>query len=196
VPEPKSHFKLAKKAGPSLPNGRVFLYYVFNLVRLRPQAKYVVFFAFDGYWDSLDMADAWHPQTLLLYGMNGQTLPTPHGAPVRLRVPRQLAYKSREYLSRIMITDTVKTSVKGWAPRLRKSVTPGGTPASDAEFARRIDSIISLPAELLSRQLAPFLFSIRDGVNPQTLSQKERRPLQCVWLPKPNQVDVSRRIGD
>jgi hypothetical protein len=89
------------------------LSYVLNLVRLRPQSKYVVFFAFDGYWDSLDMADAWHPQTLLVYGMNGQTLPTPHGAPVRLRVPRQLGYKSRKYLSRIMITDTVKNIGKG-----------------------------------------------------------------------------------
>ena len=40
------------------------------------------------------MADAWHPQTLLAYGMNGGELPTPHGAPVRLRVARQLGYKS------------------------------------------------------------------------------------------------------
>ena len=36
------------------------------------------------------MADAWHPQTLLAYGMNGREPPTPHGAPVRLRVARQL----------------------------------------------------------------------------------------------------------
>jgi DMSO/TMAO reductase YedYZ molybdopterin-dependent catalytic subunit len=90
------------------------LSYVLNLVGVHPQAKYLVFFAFDGYWDSLDMSDTWHPQTLLAYGMNGQTLPTSHGAPVRLRVPRQLGYKSRKYLSRIMVTDTVKKIGKGW----------------------------------------------------------------------------------
>ena len=60
------------------------------------------------------MPDAWHPQTLLAYGMNGQGLPTPHGAPVRLRVPRQLGFKSLKYLSRITVTDTVKNIGKGW----------------------------------------------------------------------------------
>ena len=85
------------------------LSYVLNLVGVQPQAKYVVFFTFDeSWWDSLDMPDARHPQTLLAYGMNGQELPTPHGAPVRLRVARQLGYKSIKYLSRITVTDTVK----------------------------------------------------------------------------------------
>ncbi len=55
----------------------------------------------------------WHPQTLLAYGMNGQELPTPHGAPVRLRVARQLGYKSVKYLSRITVTDTLKNIGKG-----------------------------------------------------------------------------------
>ena len=59
------------------------------------------------------MADAWHPQTLLAYGMNGQDLPTPHGAPVRLRVARQLGYKSFKYLSRVTVTDTLKSFGKG-----------------------------------------------------------------------------------
>jgi DMSO/TMAO reductase YedYZ molybdopterin-dependent catalytic subunit len=54
------------------------------------------------------MGDAWHPQTLLAYGMNGKELPTPHGAPVRLRVARQLGYKSIKYLSRITVTDDLK----------------------------------------------------------------------------------------
>jgi DMSO/TMAO reductase YedYZ molybdopterin-dependent catalytic subunit len=81
---------------------------VLTLVGVRPQAKYVVFFPFDESWDSLDMSDAWHPQTLLAYRMNGVDLPTPHGAPVRLRVARQLGYKSVKYLSHIMVTDTVK----------------------------------------------------------------------------------------
>jgi DMSO/TMAO reductase YedYZ molybdopterin-dependent catalytic subunit len=84
------------------------LSYVLNLVGVQPQAKYVVFFPFDESWDSLDMSDAWHPQTLLAYAMNGETLPTPHGAPLRLRVARQLGYKSVKYLSRINVTDTLK----------------------------------------------------------------------------------------
>ena len=89
------------------------LSYVLNLVGVRREAKYVVFFPFDESWDSLDMSDAWHPQTLLAYGMNRQELPTPHGAPVRLRVARQLGYKSVKYLSRITVTDTMKNIGKG-----------------------------------------------------------------------------------
>lgn len=89
------------------------LSYVLNLVGVRPQAMYVVFYPFDTEWDSLDMSDAWHPQTLLAYGMNGRELPTGHGAPVRLRVPRQLGYKSVKYLSRITVTDTLKNIGKG-----------------------------------------------------------------------------------
>ena len=54
------------------------------------------------------MADAWHPQTLLAYAMNGEELPAPHGAPIRLRVARQLGYKSVKYLSRITVTDSLK----------------------------------------------------------------------------------------
>jgi DMSO/TMAO reductase YedYZ molybdopterin-dependent catalytic subunit len=89
------------------------LSYVLNLVGVRPQARYVVFFPFDESWDSLDMPDAWHPQTLLAYGMNGQELPLGHGAPLRLRVPRQLGYKSVKYLSHILVTDTLKNIGEG-----------------------------------------------------------------------------------
>jgi DMSO/TMAO reductase YedYZ molybdopterin-dependent catalytic subunit len=89
------------------------LAYVLNLVGIHPAAKYVVFFPFDENWDSLDMRDAWHPQTLLAYGLNGEELPTPHGAPVRLRVARQLGYKSVKYLSRITVADTLKNIGKG-----------------------------------------------------------------------------------
>jgi len=89
------------------------LSYVLNLVGVSTKAKFVVFFPFDDSWDSLDMPDAWHPQTLLAYGMNGQDIPTGHGAPLRLRVPRQLGYKSVKYLSRITVTDTVKNIGKG-----------------------------------------------------------------------------------
>jgi DMSO/TMAO reductase YedYZ molybdopterin-dependent catalytic subunit len=104
----------------------VRLSYVLNLVGVLPQAKYVVFFGFDAYpdtgdlrkvrgkWNSIDMGDAWHPQTLLAYGMNGQDLPTRHGAPLRLRVPRQLGGKSTKYLSHILVADTVSNIGKGY----------------------------------------------------------------------------------
>jgi DMSO/TMAO reductase YedYZ molybdopterin-dependent catalytic subunit len=102
------------------------LSYVLNLVGVLPQAKYVVFFGFDtnfdaadkrsiqGKWNSIDMVDAWHPQTLLAYDMNGRELPTRHGAPLRLRLPRQLGGKSTKYLALITLTDTVKDIGKGW----------------------------------------------------------------------------------
>jgi DMSO/TMAO reductase YedYZ molybdopterin-dependent catalytic subunit len=86
---------------------------VLNLAGVRSEAKYVVFSPFDVNWDSLDMADAWHPQTLLAYAMNGEELPAGHGAPVRLRVARQLGYKSVKYLSRITVTDTLKNIGSG-----------------------------------------------------------------------------------
>ncbi|HEU4619018.1 MAG TPA: molybdopterin-dependent oxidoreductase [Gammaproteobacteria bacterium] len=70
-----------------------------------PQARYVVFFPYDEWWDSLDMQDALHPQTLVAYGMNKTPLSAEHGAPVRLRVPRQLGYKSFKYLARMTLTD-------------------------------------------------------------------------------------------
>ena len=57
--------------------------------------------------DSIDMADALHPQTLLMYGMNGADLPLGHGGPLRLRVPRQLGYKSVKYINRLMVTDNL-----------------------------------------------------------------------------------------
>ena len=95
------------------------LSHVLNLAGARPQAKYVVFFAYDKWedgnpeWERIDMADAWHPQTLLAYGMNGQELPTPHGAPLRLRLPRQMGYKSVKYLARMTVVDSVKSIGKG-----------------------------------------------------------------------------------
>ena len=89
------------------------LSYVLNFVGISPEAKFVVFFPFDAHWDSLDMPDAFHPQTFLTYGLNGKDLPTPHGAPVRLRVARQLGYKSTKFLSRVTVTDSLKGFGKG-----------------------------------------------------------------------------------
>jgi DMSO/TMAO reductase YedYZ molybdopterin-dependent catalytic subunit len=89
------------------------LSYVMHLVGVLPQAKYVAYFAFDESWDSLDMQEALHSQTLLAYGMNGQELPAPHGAPLRMKVPRQLGYKSVKYLSQITVTDNLKNIGSG-----------------------------------------------------------------------------------
>jgi DMSO/TMAO reductase YedYZ molybdopterin-dependent catalytic subunit len=81
-----------------------------------PSARFVNFYAFDGWEDSIDMLDAFHPQTILAYGMNGHDLPIPHGAPVRLRVEKQIGYKSLKYLQRIVVTDEfVDTGITGWA---------------------------------------------------------------------------------
>jgi len=84
------------------------LSHVLNLVGADARAKYVVFYAYDDDWESIDMADAWHPQTLLAYGMNGADLPAGHGAPLRLRLPRQLGYKSIKYLAQITVVDSLK----------------------------------------------------------------------------------------
>ena len=89
------------------------LSYVLNLVGVRPEAKYAVFFALDDWWESVDMVDAWHSQTLLAYDMNGQGLSAGHGAPIRLRLGRELGYKSGKFLSRITIVDSVKNIGKG-----------------------------------------------------------------------------------
>ena len=79
---------------------------VLEAVGILPEARWVNFASFDDWADSIDLLDAFHPQTLLAYGMNGRDLPIPHGAPVRLRVERQLGYKSMKFLSRIVVTST------------------------------------------------------------------------------------------
>ena len=89
------------------------LAYVLSVVGVLPQARYVAYFAFDESWDSIDMTEALHPQTLLAYRMNGEELPVPHGAPLRMKVPRQLGYKSVKYLSQITVTDTLKNIGNG-----------------------------------------------------------------------------------
>jgi len=78
-----------------------------DVVWTKPAARWVVFYPYDESWDSIDIAEARHPQTLLAYGMNGGDLPAAHGAPLRLRVPRQLGYKSIKYLSRITLVDSL-----------------------------------------------------------------------------------------
>lgn len=86
---------------------------ILDLAHLKPGARYVVFHCadeleatFDGsgrYYESIDLLDAYHPQTILAYTMNGKDLAVAHGAPLRLRVERQLGYKHAKYLMRIEV---------------------------------------------------------------------------------------------
>jgi DMSO/TMAO reductase YedYZ molybdopterin-dependent catalytic subunit len=79
-----------------------------------PQARYVAYYSSDpDWWDSIDMTDALHPQTLLAWGMNGGDLPVGFGGPLRMRVPRQLGYKSVKYITRLTVTDSLKNLGKG-----------------------------------------------------------------------------------
>ena len=87
---------------------------ILDLVGALPQVRYVVYQSFQrDWWDSIDMADALHPQTLLTYGMNGGELPVGFGGPLRLRVPRQLGYKSVKYITRLTVTDDIRKFGKG-----------------------------------------------------------------------------------
>lgn len=73
---------------------------------LMPSAKFIVFHCADDYgaskyYESIDLIDAFHPQTILAWGLNGRTLPVQNGAPLRLRVERQLGYKHAKYVMRV-----------------------------------------------------------------------------------------------
>ena len=87
---------------------------VLNAIGVLPQARYIVYFSIEpDWWESIDMADALHPQTFLTMGMNDGDLPVSFGGPLRLRVPRQLGYKSVKYITRITATDSLKRFGKG-----------------------------------------------------------------------------------
>jgi DMSO/TMAO reductase YedYZ molybdopterin-dependent catalytic subunit len=97
---------------------------ILDLVKTRPEARYVGFIPFANQnqntgvvrvlWDSIDMADALHPQTLLAYGMNGEALPPDYGAPIRLRLARHLGYKNTKYLTKIIVSDQTDFYRKGF----------------------------------------------------------------------------------
>jgi DMSO/TMAO reductase YedYZ molybdopterin-dependent catalytic subunit len=90
------------------------LSHVLERVGALPQVRYVVYRSFQpDWWESIDMADALHPQTLLTHGMNGGDLPVGFGGPLRLRVTRQLGYKSVKYITRLTLTDNLKKFGKG-----------------------------------------------------------------------------------
>ena len=90
---------------------------------VKKEARYIVFHCFDTleetldgtgqYYESIDLVDAHHPQTILAYEMNGRTLPVAHGAPLRLRVERQLGYKQAKYISRIEAVASLKDLGRG-----------------------------------------------------------------------------------
>jgi len=87
---------------------------VLNRVGVLPQARYVVYTSTEpDTWDSIDMADGLHPQTFLAYGMNGSDLPVAHGGPLRMRLPRQIGYKSLKFINRLTVTDSMKKFGKG-----------------------------------------------------------------------------------
>jgi len=90
------------------------LAHILNVVGALPQARYVVYRSIQAdWWESIDMVDALHPQTLLTLGMNGSELPVPFGGPLRVRVPRQLGYKNVKYITSLTITDNLKRLGKG-----------------------------------------------------------------------------------
>ncbi|MFO1105022.1 MAG: molybdopterin-dependent oxidoreductase [Amaricoccus sp.] len=85
---------------------------------LQPRARYVVFhcadeFGFSSYYESIDLIDAFHPQTMLAYGMNDAELSVGHGAPVRLRVERQLGYKQAKFVMRVEVVESLAAIGKG-----------------------------------------------------------------------------------
>jgi DMSO/TMAO reductase YedYZ molybdopterin-dependent catalytic subunit len=91
------------------------LSFLLNQAGLKSNARYIVFRCADDliqsqdgsglYYESIDLVDAYHPQTIMAYAMNGKTLPIEHGAPLRLRVERQLGYKMAKYVMRIEAVD-------------------------------------------------------------------------------------------
>jgi DMSO/TMAO reductase YedYZ molybdopterin-dependent catalytic subunit len=86
---------------------------ILDAVKPKPNARYVMFHCADPmeadgsdlYYESIDMEDAYHPQTILAYDLNDATLPVPNGAPIRLRVERQLGYKHAKYVMRIQVVE-------------------------------------------------------------------------------------------
>ncbi len=79
---------------------------VLDMAGISDRASYLVFHCADRfgstpYYESIDLVDAFHPQTILAWKMNGEVLPEAHGAPIRLRVERQLGYKHAKFVMRI-----------------------------------------------------------------------------------------------
>jgi DMSO/TMAO reductase YedYZ molybdopterin-dependent catalytic subunit len=92
---------------------------IISRARPKPEARYVIFHCMDtdsqgnAYYESIDVDDALHPQTILAYEMNGKPLPIEHGAPLRLRVETQLGYKMAKYVQRIEFVASVREIGRG-----------------------------------------------------------------------------------
>ena len=98
----------------------VQLAHVLAMASPKPSARYAVFYCMDPmadsygdsieeapfYYETLDLLEATHPQTLLAYGLNGKALPVENGAPVRVRAERQLGYKQAKYVERIELVES------------------------------------------------------------------------------------------
>jgi DMSO/TMAO reductase YedYZ molybdopterin-dependent catalytic subunit len=85
---------------------------ILDAAGLGTRANYIVFHCADRfgphpYYESIDLVDAFHPQTILAWGMNDRLLPVPNGAPLRLRVERQLGYKHAKYVERIEAVESL-----------------------------------------------------------------------------------------
>jgi DMSO/TMAO reductase YedYZ molybdopterin-dependent catalytic subunit len=93
--------------------------YLLNMADVMPDAGYVVFHCLDKqgdgnmYYESIDLFDAFHPQTILAYEMNGEPLPVSHGAPLRLRIELQIGYKNAKYVNHIEVVDSLDNIGKG-----------------------------------------------------------------------------------
>ena len=85
---------------------------ILDTAGLSTRANYIVFHCADRfgekpYYESIDLVDAFHPQTIIAWGMNGHLLPVANGAPLRLRVERQLGYKHAKYVQRIEAVESL-----------------------------------------------------------------------------------------
>lgn len=85
---------------------------ILDMAKLKPEANYVVFRCADTlsgrtYYESVDMVDAFHPQTIVAHLLNGEPLPVRNGAPLRMRIERQLGYKQAKYLTGIEVVATL-----------------------------------------------------------------------------------------
>ena len=88
---------------------------ILDLAGVKPEARYCVYHCFDNiqrgltgdilYYESSDLVDAYHPQTILSYRLNDEVLPVSNGAPIRLRIERALGYKQPKYLHTIELVD-------------------------------------------------------------------------------------------
>ena len=95
---------------------------VLNAAGILPQARYIVYFSIDrDWWESIDMADALHPQTLLTMGDERRRPSGVLRGPLRMRVPRQLGYKSVKFITRLTATDNLKGFGKGLGRRRRRA---------------------------------------------------------------------------